>query len=512
MPDGAMGGGVVIGEYAWVFGVVFAFYMVLLIAIGVLSARKVKTMEDYYVAGRNIGPALLGVHYGTVYFSSVLMIGGGAYAYRFGLATLWIAVGNTILGAFLPFLLFGGRIRSFSEALGALTLPDFFRERYGSRFLHVWTSLLTVVFMTVYLVSVFMGVSYIFNVTMGLSYEASLLITALIVGFYLAVGGTVACVWNDFIQGTVMALGTLFLTLMVVSHGGGVQSITRGLAAIDPGLVSSPGIWGFWGLFSYVMVTSIGPWGLPQSLTRFYMMRDPKVVRWAIVFATVFCIAMTTCSYFNGAAARLAFEREGVGIPLLPSGRPDYDIVVPHLIMLVLPALVGAVYLSAVIAASQSTADAVILMASFGLARDLYQKLINPEAGDEEVLRLSKICTAGVTLAGLVLAYFRPQMILDLAMMAWAALSAAIMAPFLYSLFWRRATRTAAVFTSVTAFALALAWGPWLLGRPLGVHEFLASQIYAWIAFPIVNHLSLRLNSGTVPEGLVDDLWRTLEA
>jgi Na+/proline symporter len=241
------------------------------------------------------------------------------------------------------------------------------------------------------------------------------------------------------------------------------------------------------------------------------MMRDPKVVRWAIVFATVFCIAMTTCSYFNGATARFAFQQGGVEIPLLPSGRPDYDSVVPKLIMLVLPTFIGAIYLSAVIAASQSTADAVILMASFGLARDLYHKLLNPEADDEAILRLSKICTAGVTLAGLILAYFRPQMILDLAMMAWAALSAAIMAPFLYSLFWRRATKTAAVFTSVTAFVLALAWGPWLLGRPFGVHEFLASQLYAWIAFPIVNYYAIRGRLGAVPETLVDDLWRSIE-
>jgi len=499
-----------LGEYAWVFGVVFALYMVLLIAIGVLSARRVQSMEDYYVAGRNIGPALLGVHYGTVYFSSVLMVGGGAYAYRFGLATLWIAVGNTVLGAFLPFLLFGGRIRSFSERLGALTLPDYFRERYQSRFLHLWTSVLTVVFMTVYLVSVFMGVSYIFNVTMGLSYELSLLITALIVGFYLAVGGTVACVWNDFIQGTVMALGTVVLTIMVIAYGGSIGNITQGLAGIDSGLVASPGVWGFWGLFSYVMVTSIGPWGLPQSLTRFYMMRDPKVVRWAIVFATVFCLAMTTCSYFNGAAARYAFQQGGVEIPLLSTGRPDYDIVIPKLILLVLPTVVGAVYLSAVIAASQSTADAVILMASFGLARDLYQKLINPEADDDSVLRLSKICTAGVTLAGLVLAYFRPKTILDLAMMAWAALSAAIMAPFMYSLFWRRATRTAATVTSVSAFVLALAWGPWLLNRPLGVHEFLMSQAFAWVAFPIINYVALRIRSGVITESLVDDLWQSI--
>lgn len=126
-----------LGGQAGIFGIVFAVYMVILIAIGYLSAKKVQTIEDYYVAGRNVGPILLGIHYGTVYFSSVLMVGGGAYAYRFGLSTMWIAIGNTVLGAFLPFLLFGCRIRVFSEVLGALTLPDFFRERYQSRFMHV---------------------------------------------------------------------------------------------------------------------------------------------------------------------------------------------------------------------------------------------------------------------------------------------------------------------------------------------------------------------------------------
>jgi len=497
-------------EYVWVFGIVFGVYMVILIAIGYLSSKQVHSVEDYYVAGRNIGPALLGVHYGTVYFSSVLMIGGGAYAYQFGYATLWIAIGNTILGAFLPFLLFGGRIRSFSGVLKALTLPDFFRERYQSRFLHVWTAILTVVFMTVYLVSVFMGVSYIFKVTMDLSYELSLIITALIVGFYLAVGGTVACVWNDFIQGTVMAAGTLFLTAIVIIRNGGIGNITQGLAAINPGLVESPGIWGFWGLFSYVMVTSIGPWGLPQSLTRFYMMKDPKVVKWGIVFATLFCVAMTTCSYFNGAAARLMFTQNNISIPLTSTGVPDYDIVIPQLILLVLPALIGAVYLSAVIAASQSTADAVILMASFGLARDLYHKLFNPDADDSKVLTLSRYATAAVTLGGLVMAYFRPKMILDMAMIAWACLSAAIMAPFLYSLFMKNATKTAAVFSSVTAFIIAVGWGPWLLNRPYGVHEFLASQVYAWAVFPLVNHLALTRGWDKVDEGLVGKLWESI--
>ncbi|HUS77601.1 MAG TPA: hypothetical protein VM050_02915, partial [Patescibacteria group bacterium] len=215
-------------------------------------------------------------------------------------------------------------------------------------------------------------------------------------------------------------------------------------------------------------------------------------------------------SYFNGAAARYAFETNGIEIPLTSGGSPDYDIVIPKLIMLVLPTVIGAVYLSAVIAASQSTADAVILMASFGVARDIYQKLINPDVDDEKILQLSKIATAGVTFAGLVLAYFRPKAILDLAMISWACLSAAIMAPFLYGIFWKKATSTAAAFVSVTAFLLAVAWGPWFLNRPYGMHEFLVSQIYAWVAFPIVNYVARSRGSGAIDEGLVERLWNSL--
>ena len=115
-----------------------------------------------------------------------------------------------------------------------------------------------------------------------------------------------------------------------------------------------------------------------------------------------------------------------------------------------------------------------------------------------------------MTFAGLVLAYFRPKAILDLAMIAWACLSAAIMAPFLYSIFWKKATSTAAAFVSVTAFLLAVAWGPWFLNRPLGMHEFLVSQLYAWIAFPIVNYIARSRDSGVVDEGLVERLWGSL--
>jgi len=150
-------------------------------------------------------------------------------------------------------------------------------------------------------------------------------------------------------------------------------------------------------------------------------------------------------------------------------------------------------------------------MASFGLARDLYQKLLNPKADDKSVLSLSKICTIAVTFVGLFLAYFRPKMILDLAMIAWACLSAAIMAPCIYSLFWKRATKTAAIVTSVSAFALAVAWGPGLLNRPFNIHEFLISQAFAWIAFPIVNYVAVRRHSGLVSESFVDDLWRSIQ-
>ena len=136
--------------------------------------------------------------------------------------------------------------------------------------------------------------------------------------------------------------------------------------------------------------------------------------------------------------------------------------------------------------------------------------MINPEATDEKILRLSKYTTALVTFGGLVLAYFRPKMILDMAMIAWACLSAAIMAPFIYSLFWKKATKTAATWTSVTAFILAILWGPWFLNRPYGMHEFIVSQMYAWLVFPVINFIVLSIDREKIDEGLISRLWASL--
>ena len=496
------------------FAAVFVVYMVVLMVVGVLSSRKVKTVEDYYVAGRNIGPALLGFHYGTVYISSVLIIGGGAFAYRYGMATLWIAFGNLLLGTFLPFLLLGGRIRVFAEKLGVLTLPEFFSARYESKFLHLWSALLTVVFMTVYVVSIFMGIAYLFQAIVGLPYEYSLILTVLILGFYLTVGGTIACIWNGFIQGVVMIFGTIFLTALIIVSQGGFSAINHNLAAIPPvgGYVDSPGIWGFWGLFSFTMVSSLGPWGLPQSLTRFYTMKSRKVIKWAIVFASLFCFIMTYSSYFNGAAARLIIPEES--LPVNPStGTVNYDVVVPNLITKMLTPVspvLTAFFLTAVIAASQSTAGTVILMASFGVAKDIYHKTVRSEASEGQILLISKVCTVIITLAALWLAYMKPKLILDLSMMAWAALSSAIMAPFIYGLFWKKATRTAAIVTSVVSFAFCVAWQIIYFvngARPFGIHEFLVSQALAWTLFPTVNYFSIRLKAGLVSEKLIRKLW-----
>ena len=501
-------------EEILVFTVVFIVYMAVLIIVGVLSSRKVETVEDYYVAGRNVGPALLGFHYGTVYLSSVLIIGGGAFAYRYGMATLWIAFGNLLLGTFLPFLFLGGRIRVFTEKLGVLTLPEYFSARYESKFLHLWSALLTVVFMTVYVVSIFMGVAYLFQVIAGLSYEYSLILTVLIVGFYLTVGGTIACIWSGFIQGIVMIFGTIFLSALIIVSQGGFSAINHNLAAIPPpgGYVDSPGIWGFWGLFSFTMVSSLGPWGLPQSLTRFYTMKNRKVIKWAIVFASFFCFIMTYGSYFNGATARLIIPESS--LPMNPStGTVNYDFVMPNLITRMLTPVspvLTAVFLTAVIAASQSTAGTVILMASFGVAKDIYHKMLRPEATERRILLISKICTVAITLVGLWLAYMKPKLILDLSMMAWAALASAIMAPFIYSLFWKNATRTAAIVTSVVSFALCVVWQIiyFVNGvRPFGIHEFLVSQALAWTIFPIVNYVSTRLHVGLVSEKLTEKLW-----
>src|SRR6056297_1236879 len=181
---------------------VFALYLAFLAFAGIRAKKKTHTFEDYMVAGRNIGPVLLGISFGVTYFSAVMIVGGGEFSYIWGLSSIWIGVIDCLVGVFAAFILFGRRTMRLSEELGSLTVPEFLGKRYNSKGLQMFTACVTLVFETVYLVSIYMGLSVLLkyampNVDPDLSYTIAVCMCGLITIVYLNIGGAHGAIWTD---------------------------------------------------------------------------------------------------------------------------------------------------------------------------------------------------------------------------------------------------------------------------------------------------------------------------
>lgn len=258
---------------------ILAVYFVFLIIVGFVTQKKTKSSSDYLIGGRKIGAMVSALSFVAAYFSSVVIIGGGAFGYKYGLSTLWIAAINVLLGCFLAWLVLGKKTRELTMKYNAVTLPDFFAKRYQLPFARIFVSLVISLFLIVYNVSILKGLGDTFQVLLGVPYVWGVIISGLIVLIYVSFGGYLAVVWTGFIQALIMGAGLILLLTNTLRVTGGLSAGVRSLSQINPGLVETPGIWGFPGLISYVLVVSFGVWGMPQMLARFYSIKSNKAIR-----------------------------------------------------------------------------------------------------------------------------------------------------------------------------------------------------------------------------------------
>lgn len=518
-------------ENAPLFWGILVGYLALLAVIGWYSSKKTKSLEDFLVAGRSINSVLLGLSFGVTYFSAVLLVGGGLQSYEWGLSTLWIAAINVFVGVFLAFVFFGRRTKGLSQHLGAMTIPDLLADRYRDSKLRVLSALVILVFETVYLVSIYIGLSVLMGVIMPdtpHAYEIAVIVCGVITVIYLTMGGSHGAILTDVIEAVIMVAGVVLIAgfgLHHIAEGGGFAGATTlyaSLHAQDPQLVSYPGTLG-WGLLGMMLVTSFGVWGSPQAISRFYTAKKKNSIKWALVISCTWAVVISFFAYLNGNIAR-AIPEVGEAIGALPAGTSNpSEYSVPFLMMLVLPPVFAALFIAAVTAASLTTGEKVVLMAASAFSRDIYQKTLRPEASDEQVLKVTRIVLTILVTVAVILAIQKPSAILALCTFAWAALASVILVPYVFGLFWKGGTAKAAFISGLLSFGTAIAW--WVLFRrplmlagdlatdalfdtafgPLRlayVHEFLVSQVVAVISFPILSKVT-----APPPREFVDDLF-----
>ncbi|HTY87749.1 MAG TPA: sodium/solute symporter [Candidatus Acidoferrum sp.] len=453
---------------------IVVLYVFVMLAVGYWCMRRTKNVGDFFLGGRTLGPWMSAFAYGTTYFSAVLFIGyAGRLGWGFGIQTLWIVLGNTFVGTLLAWLVLAGRTRDMTVRLNALTMPEFLRARYDSKPLQAISAVIVFVFLVPYSASVYMGLSYLFQKTLGLQYNEALFFLAALTGVYLVMGGYFAVAVSDFIRGIVEFLGVVTMVLLLVSMKGGLGASFTSL--LDPKFMpalhappppSGPPFPGWVTLVSLVLITSFGPWALPQMVQKFYSIRSKADVKRAMTIATVFALFMSFGAYYSGALTHLFFTDPKIDLAPIMDGattKPNLDLLMPFFITTYVPQWLVLVILLMVFSASMSSLSSLVLVSSSAIAIDIYGAFGNREKNDRRTMILMRVLCAVFVALSLAIAVSKVDVIVNLMVIAWGALSGAFLAPYVYGLFWRRTTTAGAYAGMIagvgTAVILFLKWG-----------------------------------------------------
>lgn len=464
-----------------IYVLVLVLYMGALAAVGAKMSGRAKSAGDFAIGGRSVGPWVTALSFVAAYYSSVVIIGGGAFGWRYGLATLWIGAGNVLIGTTLAWIVLGRRVRRTTESLDAMTMPGYFFGRYGSPQARIFSAAVTGLFLIVYNVSVLKGMANAFEVLMDMPYWAGVVISAVVILFYTAVGGYLAVVWTSMIQAVVMIFALTLLSFAAVKKVGGMTALVDRLHAVDPGLVGTPGVWGWAGLISFTLIVSLGTWGMPQLIIRFYSIKSEKMLRLGTVIVTAGA-AIALLPYLSGAAARVL-------VPVLDS--PDQAI--PALTRLVLNDWGGAIFLAGVVAAGMSTFAGVLIIISSSLVRDVWIDGLGRALTPAAELRASRLMSLIVGGASMLIALKPPALVLVLTAFSWAVIASTNLWPLLLGIYWRRTSPRATLISMIAGVVVALLWQAWpklgwlppLPAALADVHGFVAGTATALVVIVI---------------------------
>lgn len=425
-------------------GIALIIFTILMIMVGVYATKQTQTMKDFLLGGRNIGPWISAFAYGTSYFSAVIFIGyAGNTGWQVGIGGIWIGFGNAILGSLLAWMLLARRTRVMTHTMDSSTMPEYFASRYKSTNMKVYSALIIFIFLVPYGATVYKGLGYLFaQIFPALGVHADIycmLIIAVLTAIYLVLGGYVATAISDFIQGIIMIVGVVVMLIVVINNpvvGGLSQGLSK-LEAIDPNLVSLTGgkMWQF--LVMNIMLTSIGAWGLPQMIHKYYAINDEKNIPKAATVSTLFCIVISVGAYLMGTFGRLYLNNT------LPEGG-NYDAVVPQMLMSALSGsvftnIVLSVILLLVLSASMSTLSSVVLTSSSAIAVDLVPVIKPDYDKKKQMMTIRTLCLIFVTLSFLF-ASMKFAFIMQLMSFSWGVVAGCFIGPYIWGLYSKKIT------------------------------------------------------------------------
>ena len=421
-----------------------AFFAVM-IGVGFYCKNKATDVNGFVLGGRSVGPWLTAFAYGTSYFSAVIFVGyAGQFGWKYGIASTWIGIGNAIIGSMLAWRILGRRTRVMSQHLNSATMPEFFGVRFQSKKLKIAASIIVFIFMIPYTASLYNGLSRLFGMAFNIDYVVCIIVMAILTGIYVIAGGYMATAINDFIQGIIMLFGIVAIVAAVLKTKGGFMASLDGLARISDATVSdTPGIFAsFFGpdplnLLGVVILTSLGTWGLPQMVQKFYAIKSEKNITKGTIISTIFASVVAGGCYFLGGFGRL-FSDE---IDIASQG---FDSIIPTMLSNLSPALIGLTVIL-VLSASMSTLSSLVMTSSSTLTIDVIKDNLIKKMDDKKQVLWIRILIVVFIVISVILAVIQYKssvtFIAQLMGVSWGAMAGAFLAPFLYGLYWKRTTK-----------------------------------------------------------------------
>lgn len=420
----------------------------IMLGIGFYCRKHANSVGGFVLGGRNVGPWLTAFAYGTSYFSAVVFVGyAGQFGWKYGIASSWIGIGNAFIGSLLAWIILGRRTRVMSNHLSASTMPDFFGKRYDSQKLKIAAAFISFIFLIPYTASVYNGLSLLFEMAFHIPYTYCVIGMAALTGIYVIMGGYMATAINDFVQGIIMLFGIVAVVVAVLSGQGGFTEAVFKLAEIPSQSAGTLGQQGAYtsffgpdafGLLSVVILTSLGTWGLPQMVQKFYSIKNEKSIKSGTIISTVFALVVAGGSYFLGGFGRL-FDSPSL---YNESGQIVYDRIIPTMLSGLPDILVGIVIVL-VLSASMSTLSSLVLTSSSTITLDFIKDHVIKNLNEKRLLLLLRFFTVFFIAVSVIFALNPPAFIAQLMGISWGALAGSFLAPFLYGLYWKRTTRTA---------------------------------------------------------------------
>ena len=438
-------------------GIIFlVLFLITVTSIGIWGMRKTKTLGDFFIGGRSVGPWVSAIAYGTTYFSAVIFIGfAGTQGWQFGINALWIALGNCIIGAGAAWMVLARRTRHMTQNLDTMTMPEFLQERYGARHIKSMAASIIFFFLLPYSASVFKGLGHLFETVFGIPYDIALLIMISFTGIYLILGGYFAVALTDFIQGTIMFVGAALLVGIIAGQGGGYfemlgKTVEAYQAHIPPEHYPKALT-----VISLVFMTSFGTWGLPQMIQKFFAIKNEKVIPKAAIVTTVFALVIGFSAYSTGAFSHVLFDLNTV--PKTVTGEIAYDLIVPTLLAEQLPQMLLTIILLLVLSASMSTLSSLVLVSSSSIAIDLYPVRIDAKTGKSHSLAMMRFISTLFVIISYFISRFHITIIVYLMSLSWGVVSGAFAAPYILSLYSRRVTKEGAYAGLITGAVIMIA-------------------------------------------------------